>query len=414
MHSKILIFGLIATIIIVLFFAIQKEEIKIHDVDEAIELLKQNYSMSDYSLINISNITKENVIKGWNFEFLKTDGNCSLECVETHIYFDVYRNGTIIKNAQLKNVTRIENENDALNYVLYKFPEFKKIKKCEFEEKLMCHEDITAEKINDKWNITFMNESKGCNNECVIEHYYSFIVEKNGEINKYIVDERKIEVEDTIGEGMNYEKIPKIADAIYTYMRKITGVERWHLKFPVERVFIECVPDKCLLPWDSLFVNVGKSIDTGERYVLFINKDKKNIYRINESKYNLLLEKFSTKTINNESDVLEAFERYLKLFDGRSIMEIKKLKRCIITSEDMEKDADRYIELIRYGGNGFEDRLKPKIIKKGSYWLANISVFYRSCNVSITDYEVVLSDRGAVINLTVANTTSHLFCLPPL
>jgi len=365
-----------------LFFAIQKEEIKIHDVDEAIELLKQNYSVSNnYSVVNITN--------GWRFEFLKIDGNCSLECVETHIYFDVYKNGTIIKNAQLKNVTRIENENDALNYVLYKFPEFKKIKKCEFEEKLMCHEDIIINKINNSWNITFMNESKGCNNECVIEHYYSFIVEKNGEIVKDTEKERMVTLDDVFEKGTEYPR-----HIIGEGLGRADTAE-W-------------------LPFNGV-------INTIERnnyiylsfYIPATNKNYVTKYGIKT--YNIILEKFSTKTINNESDVLEAFERYLKLFDGRSIMEIKKLRRGVITSKDMEKYADRYIEGIRYGGNGFEDRLKPKIIKKGSYWLANISVFnYPSCNVSITDYEVVLSDRGAVINLTVTNTTSRLFCLPPL
>jgi len=202
MNSKILILGVIIAIaLIVVFLAMQKDEVKIHNVEEAIALLKENYSAS-YSVNN--NYSVVNITNGWRFEFLKIDRNCSLECVETHIYFDVYKNGTIIKNAQLKNVTRIENENDALNYVLYKFPEFKKIKKCEFEEKLMCHEDIIINKINNSWNITFMNESKGCNNECVIEHYYSFIVEKNGEIISNTERNRTITLENILGEGVDF------------------------------------------------------------------------------------------------------------------------------------------------------------------------------------------------------------------
>jgi hypothetical protein len=59
MKFKILIIvGILAIVIIALLFALQKEEVKVHDVEEAISLLKENYSISnDYSVIIVNLLT---------------------------------------------------------------------------------------------------------------------------------------------------------------------------------------------------------------------------------------------------------------------------------------------------------------------------------------------------------------------
>jgi len=389
MNSKILILGVIIAIaLIVVFLTLQKEEVKVHNVEEAIVLLKENYSVSNnYSVVNITN--------GWRFEFLKTDGNCSLECVETHIYFDVYKNGTIIKNAQLKNVTRIENENDALNYVLYKFPEFKKIKKCEFEEKLMCHEDIIINKTNDSWNITFMNESRGCNNECVIEHYYSFIVEKNGKINKEIEKERMITLNDFAAEvrrcnenltfiGSKWFAKPEEApaDAILT---------RWYFESIKKSINIESTYGEAhLVLYESPYIDVliqGTYIIDGKPYLLLIDTHSNVVYRINKTEfvYNIILEKFSTKTINNESDVLEAFERYLKLFGLEGYQKKYSSEGKIIGKENVTYYPSRVEEFIK--------KMKCKTYKENNSWMLECEI--DDCAIE-GNWKAMISEKGRV------------------
>ncbi len=364
MKFKILIIGgILAIVIIALLFVLQKEEVKVHDVDEAFSLLKENYSISnDYSVINITN--------GWKFEFLKVDGNCSLECVEKHIYFEVYKNGSVIESEKSTNITKIENENDALNYVLYKFPKFKNISKCEFEEKLMCHEDIIIEKINDKWNITFMNESKGCNNECVIEHYYSFVVEKDGNIvrsserekmiilNYFAVDVRKCNENLTlIGAKWwaNPEEAPADATLTLWYFENIGKPINIESTYGEARIIL------CGLPHREVLVQ-GTYIIDGKPYFLLIDTHSNTVYRINktESVYNILLEKFSTKTINNESDVLEAFERHLRLFGLGKIYYVS----YSTSGEKLFKEGD----YILYKPEEFKEKMKCEIYRKNKSW----------------------------------------------
>ncbi len=378
MKSKILIFGVVALVtIIAVFFALQKEEIKINNVSQAIELVKEKYPEFTEVIKTNKNITVENISNGWKID-INIPPNTTQKTEDKNITtIIVYKNGNIEKTEKTI-FTKGLTEDRAITLIKEKYTEFKNIQKCEFKEKLMCHQDITTEKLDGKWNITFMNESKGCNNECVIEHYYSFVVDKDGKIAKDIERERTITLETILYNILSY---PERMDDGWPYTRN------W-----LEKQFFEIsgACESSFLPWNGRLWGI-KINQTGK--IIFQDLTKRKIYVGSTANYNTLFEKFSTKTINNESDVLEAFERYLKLFGGCGYGGILTGKE-----EGNTDDIWEWILLAKSKYNFLLLEHKPVIVKKSGSCELNCSTwcFSNWHDVTVVRYKAEISNLGSV------------------
>lgn len=212
--------GIAIVALVVLFLLIQKDDFKVHNNGEAVILLKENYEVNNnYEVSNISG--------GWKFELLEIEGNCSLGCAEKHTYFEVYKNGSVIKTEKTINVTKIENEGDALNFIVFKHPEVK---------------DMNSTIINviEEWNFVFINNSDCKNNSYIYGCFESdlyFSVYENGSINTikqeeyYAINSSEILPNDSLNTVLRF----KYERGIGIYFENVNKTEdKW--SFP----YVEC------------------------------------------------------------------------------------------------------------------------------------------------------------------------------